>query len=436
MSTLLTLVTAPGGPAARPKAAVPRAAASPGLLRFGVLVTPIVGVTFFSKFTIPPLGEQGIDVSLFLVLGAVAAGVAANCIRVNPARLTLYLVLIGILGLIQSLQPETFSIPSMLLLAGLHLPYVFAVPRGDEGDRIVQFFLGVATLLALLGIAQWALQFVVGARFLFPIENFAPPSFIVQHYNAQAALSYGSQVYRPNGVFMLEPSFFSQVLAVAIVAELCTRARALRLAIFGAALIVSYSGTGVLVLAVCLPLYLAARRRWDLLILGCFALILVIALHDVLHLDRAFSRLGEFNSTHSSGFARFVGGFFLFDQFLWNDPWRTLFGYGAGAFSNYAPHARYPVAEMALFKIVFEYGLFGAVLYFGFLFGCLSASTAPRLLILAVAITYLLNGMYASFAHGMALGLLLWCPVEGRSPRRATPGGTGALPPRTFPAES
>ena len=91
---------------------------------------------------------------------------------------------------------------------------------------------------------------------------------------------------------------------------------------------------------------------------------------------------------------------------------------------------------MALFKIVFEYGLFGAVLYFGFLFGCLSASTAPRLLILAVAITYLLNGMYASFAHGMALGLLLWCPVEGRSPRRATPGGTGALPPRTFPAES
>jgi hypothetical protein len=436
MGTLLTWVTAPNGAAPRPEAAAPRAAARSGWVRFGVLATPIVGVTFFSKFTIPPLGQQGIDVSLFLVLGAVAAGMAADCIRLDPARLTLYVVLIGILGLIQSLQPETFSIPSMLMLVGLHLPYVFAVPRGDEGDRIVRFFLNVATLLALLGIAQYGLQFVVGTHFLFPIENFFPPSFIVQHYNAQAALSYGSEVYRPNGVFMLEPSFFSQVLAIAIVAELCTRARALRLAIFGAALIVSYSGTGVLVLAVCLPLYLAARRRWDLLILGCSALILVIALHHVLHLDRVFSRLGEFNSTQSSGFARFVGGFFLFDQFLWNDPWRTLFGYGAGAFSNYAPHARYPVAEMALFKIVFEYGLFGAVLYFGFLFGCLSASTAPRLLILAVAITYLLNGMYASFAHGMALGLLLWCPVEGRLPPRAAPGATGARPPRTFKAES
>jgi hypothetical protein len=181
------------------------------------------------------------------------------------------------------------------------------------------------------------------------------------------------------------------------------------------------------VLAVCLPLYLAARRRWGLLILGSSLLILVIALHNVLHLDRMFSRLGEFNSTQSSGFARFVGGFFLFDQFLWDDPWRTLFGYGAGAFSTYAPHARYPVAEMALFKIVFEYGLFGAALYFGFLFGCLSASTAPRLLIIAVAITYLLNGMYASFAHGMAVGLLLWCPVGARPAMRSTPAGAGVL---------
>jgi hypothetical protein len=425
VSTLVTSATASGGEerGARPTAP----GARPGWARFCVLATPIVGVTFFSKFTIPPLGEQGIDVSLFLVLGAVVAGAAAGCIRVDSARLTLYVALIGILGLIQSLQPETFSIPSMLLLAGLHLPYVVAVSREGGGDRIAEFFLEVVTVLALLGIAQYGLQSVVGPRFIFPIESFFPSSFIVQHYNAQAALSYGSEVYRPNGVFMLEPSFFSQVLAVAIVAELGRRARALRLVIFGAALIVSYSGTGVLVLAVCLPLYLAARRRWGLLILGSSLLILVIALHNVLHLDRMFSRLGEFNSTQSSGFARFVGGFFLFDQFLWDDPWRTLFGYGAGAFSTYAPHARYPVAEMALFKIVFEYGLFGAALYFGFLFGCLSASTAPRLLIIAVAITYLLNGMYASFAHGMAVGLLLWCPVGARPAMRSTPAGAGVL---------
>jgi hypothetical protein len=135
VSTLVTSATASGGEerGARPTAP----GARPGWARFCVLATPIVGVTFFSKFTIPPLGEQGIDVSLFLVLGAVVAGAAAGCIRVDSARLTLYVALFGILGLIQSLQPETFSIPSMLLLAGLHLPYVVAVSREGGGDRTV-----------------------------------------------------------------------------------------------------------------------------------------------------------------------------------------------------------------------------------------------------------------------------------------------------------
>ena len=63
---------------------------------------------------------------------------------------------------------------------------------------------------------------------------------------------------------------------------------------------------------------------------------------------------------------------------------------------------------MALFKIVFEFGLLGAVAYFGFLFACLLYSPAPRLLTLAVGITYLLNGIYIPFAHGLALSLLLW----------------------------
>ena len=72
-------------------------------------------------------------------------------------------------------------------------------------------------------------------------------------------MGYGSHEYRANGVFLLEPSFFSQVLAVGIVAELCTFGRLSRLALFGLALIVSYSGTGLIVLAVCLPLCLIGR---------------------------------------------------------------------------------------------------------------------------------------------------------------------------------
>jgi hypothetical protein len=379
-------------------------------LRFALLATPLIGATFLSKFAIPPFGAQGIGISLFILLAVVIASLVGGSMRVEPRRLTLYLLLVGSVGLIQILQPDAFSPLSLLLLVAVNLPYAVNVPHSDDGDRIIRFFLGIATVLALLGIAQYGLQFFVNPRFLFPIENFVPDTFIVQHFNHQAAMEYGSREFRANGVFMLEPSFFSQLLAVAIVAELCTRGRMTRLALFGLALIASYSGTGIVVLAICLPLCLVAQRRWGLLLTGLLALVAIILVHEYVHAVRLLSRVAEFGSTHSSGYSRFVGGFYLFDQFLWQDPWRALFGYGAGAFTSYAARAHYGADEMALFKIVLEFGLVGAAAYFGFLFCCLFYSPAPRILTLAVGITYFLNGIYTPFAHGLALSLLLWRP--------------------------
>jgi hypothetical protein len=393
-------------------------------LRFALLATPLIGATFLSKFAFPPFGAQGIGISLFLVIGAVIAGSMGGFLNIEPRRLTLYVGLLVILGMIQILQPDSFSALSFLLLAAVHLPYVFSVRDGDDGGRIIKLFLGTVTVLACCGIAQYGLQFIVNARYLFPIENFVPDTFIVQHFNHQAAMEYGSQEYRANGVFMLEPSFFSQVLAVAIIAELCTLGRISRLAIFGIALLVSYSGTGIMVLAVCLPLCMVTQRRWGALLLGVLALVMVVALHEYLHADRLLSRIAEFSSSRSSGYSRFIGGFYLFDQFLWNDPWRTFFGYGAGAFTNYAARAHYGAAEMALFKVVFEFGLVGAAAYFGFLFCCLFYSRAPRVLTLAVGVTYFMNGIYTPFAHGLALSLLLWnsgSPQEGRTTWLANP---------------
>jgi hypothetical protein len=395
-------------------------------LRFAILATPLVGATLLSKFGFPPLGAQGIGVSLFIVIAAVVAGSMSGALSIEPRRLALLAALLAILGAIQMLQPDSFSPLSFLLLVAVHLPYAFGMKADGDGGRIIKFFLGIVTLLAVCGIAQYGLQFLINARYLFPIENFVPNTFIVQHFNHQAAMEYGSQEFRANGVFMLEPSFFSQILAVGIVAELCTRARISRLAIFGIALIVSYSGTGIIVLAVCLPLCMIEQRRWGMMLLGIFALAVVIGLHEYLHASRLLSRVAEFNSSKSSGYSRFVGGFYLFDEFLWRDPWRTLFGFGAGSFTSYATRAHYGAAEMALFKVVFEFGIVGAVAYFGFLFCCLYYSRAPRIVTLAVGVTYFLNGIYTPFAHGLAMSLLLWNAGDGREAR--VPGDRSSLP--------
>ena len=55
------------------------------------------------------------------------------------------------------------------------------------------------------------------------------------------------------------------LLAVAIVVELCNRSRNSRLLIYLTALVMTYSGTGLVVLAVCLPLLVIQRQRWDLM---------------------------------------------------------------------------------------------------------------------------------------------------------------------------
>src|SRR5271170_2376078 len=232
--------------------------------RFALLATPLIGATFLSKFAFPPFGAMGIGISLFLVLAALMLGAYADCVRIDPRRLTLFALMICCLGLMQIFQPGAFSPTSLLLLVAVHLPYVFTVPHSNDSERIIKFFIQIVTVFALLGIAQYVLQFVVNVRYLFPIENFVPDTFIVQHFNHQAATEYGSHEYRANGVFLLEPSFFSQLLAVAIIAELGTLGRVSRLAIFGFALLVSYSGTGIAVLAICLPLCLVAQRRWGL----------------------------------------------------------------------------------------------------------------------------------------------------------------------------
>jgi hypothetical protein len=212
---------------------------------------------------------------------------------------------------------------------------------------------------------------------------------------------------------MLEPSFFSQLLAVGIVAEVCTRKRLWVIGLLSSGLLFSYSGNGMVVLAVSLPVAIVMGRMWSLLILGVIGLALLSASEGILFLDTLFGRFGEFSSQGSSGFARFVGGFFMFDQFLWDDALRTAIGYGPGAFKYYAARTTYPVAEMALFKVVLELGLMGAAAYFGFMFFCVLRSSAPLPVRISVCVCLFLGGSYSLFFHGLALSLFAWPRASG-----------------------
>jgi len=399
--------------------------ASAPILRTLLWVTPIIIATVLAKIAVPPFGAQGIGIALPVLLAVTALGCVTLQFEFDARRFVLGSLVLTFLGLSQLLKTDDFSPSSLVLLTALHVPLLLRLrePQPDM-KTVTGFFAFVCAVIAVLAILQFALQGHIENNFLFPIENYVPDAFRVQNFNEQAPLEYGSEVMRANGVFMMEPSYLSQLLAIGVVLELVTRNRWWLLLLYVAAMVVSYSGTGFMVLGVCVPLVLIAQQRWvTLLITVVAAVAFLLAAEnfgEALHLDTFVARIGEFNSTGSSGFARFVGGFYLFDQVLWSEPLHALFGVGAGAFKDYAPLAHFPVAEMPLFKMVLEFGLIGASLYFSFLFFCLSSSRLPASVAVAVGCTYLLNGLYIPFAHALALTLLVWTS-KPRIERRIAP---------------
>jgi hypothetical protein len=384
-----------------------------------VLCTPILCASILSKFGIPGYASLGIGIALPTMMAALAIGVLNNSVRLDPRRLGFYCITIAVLVLPQLLQAGTFSLQSLLMLAALHIPYVMVVTRGHElATPALKFFLHIATLLAACAIAQYFLQGLVDITLLYPIDNLVPEQFVVQGFNAMGTIHYLSSQVRATGVFMLEPSFLTQFLAVAIVAEALTSKQLWRLALYGAGILVAHAGTGILILLICMPFVIITRRRWDLVVLGAIGIAAVFAFGEALNLDMITSRTDEFSDPNSSGFARFVGGFYMFDQMLWPNLPRALFGYGAGAFMEYTHLFTNEVADMPMTKMIFEFGVVGAAVYFTFIASCLFSSPLPKLLSLAIALSFLLNGMYVPFSHGLALGLLV---LTSLPPNRTVP---------------
>jgi hypothetical protein len=387
-----------------------------------IVCAPLVGATVLSKLSVPPLGAHGIGLVFPLTFAALGFGLVTGRLQLASQRLLLFLVALPVLGLIQVLHGEIFSLSSLALMAALGLAYVFTMRSGEaDAAGALRFFRDLSAFIALLGIVQFIVQFAGGLSIAFPIESYVPAAFRTQAFNNVTPLHWGSSIYKANGVVMLEPSVFSQLCALGLIAELSGAARRVRLALFVGALVVSYSGTGLLILAVSLPLFVVMHRRWDLLLHGLLLIGIVALLSEPLNIATLIDRTAEFSSRGSSGFARFVAWRDLFADRLWSSGFHALFGYGAGSFVSAS--AGYQAAEMSYSKIIFEFGILGGLLYFSFIFYCLLSAPAPMILRIAIAVCYFMNGAYSPSVTGIALTLLLW---PAHSPhRQAAPASAG-----------
>jgi hypothetical protein len=384
-------------------------------LSLAILYAPALGVTLLGKLAIP-MGDREILVGVPLIIVATFVGVFTKRLLLDPTRFPLYLLTLGVLTALQVFAVGEFSGSSLLLLALLHGAYAFRlVGAGDGPDEHLRRFLNLALFICLAGVAQYFAQYAVGPRYAFPIEHFAPEWLLANHYNMLNPVRYGSPLFKSNGVFLAEPSYFSQLLAAGFVCEILSKKRIWRLACFCAGFVVSYSGTGLLMMAAAIPVFILVHRRFDLLGLLAAAGLLLLLFKDSLGMDVFVERALEFRDPRSSGYMRYVGGLHLLDEYLFSDPERWLFGFGAGMMFRSTPASLFNLAETGWVKILLEYGLIGGAAYFSFLFISIFRNRHPLVQRVALGVTTLVSGILDPGSHGLILSLLVWLPERETS---------------------
>jgi hypothetical protein len=362
-----------------------------------------VVITLFSCFFLQrfalPLAK--IPIATLLVLGAAVVDLMAQRLVFSGRRALIFCAL-ATASLISTafsaafdLAPREGSVPSLAqnLLVTSFAALSFRTPMQE--DRFYAFFTNFLVIVAAAGILQFAAQFF--GVLIFQFSGIVPNAWLTESYFSTSSntLYYGSDIYRSNGFFLLEPSILGQFMAVAIMMEMLCRRRPLWLFLFGTALLLAASGTGVMVLAafaLTMAFGLGPRRAVALLVVwGGAMAVALLAVNLLLPQITAtlLGRVGEFSNQDTSGYGRFVAAFAILADAFRPHPWAVLTGIGPGT----AQHLVVPYEYLAntITKYIIEYGIFGFVLYLALILSS-ERTYRQRLLLLPLMVLFLFGG--------------------------------------------
>lgn len=333
------------------------------------VVAILFGCIFLQRFGIP-LGELKLPVVVPIVSAVFGVLLVQNRTLFAEGSLLVYLLfcLYALFSAGLALAaPPLGTIASVPSLGYLLLVYAFLVLRirpaaGSAGTLAV--FRNFVTVVAACACIQFAAQFA-GIR-LFSFAGIVPDALLLeQTYNVVVPIWYGSTIYKANGIFLLEPSFLSQFVAVALVIEFLYFGSPFRMALLVLALLVAFSGTGLVVLgfAVIVASILERRSLWRIatfLIVGGSIAALAGTLVAPEYVDSIIRRMSELDSDQASGFIRFISPYVMVAD-VTADP-RSILGFGPGTAERFESLG-YTYGINALTKIFIEYGIPGLLLY-------------------------------------------------------------------------
>jgi hypothetical protein len=200
---------------------------------------------------------------------------------------------------------------------------------------------------------------------------------------------------KTNAIVFLEPSFCSQFLGIALIAQLVLGGRRWRLLLYAAAILTTVSGTGILLVGAGLVV-LAARRGVPWAVGMLIVLVLLGTAVSFTPLSQLLlARSTEPADPNSSGNARFVAPYAQVSAGLAGDTATLLFGRGPGQsspqtsgiryFNPQGIDANYPVIP----KMGAEYGLIAAVAFTVFVVVAMAMGTPSPTMSAVMLLFYL-----------------------------------------------
>ncbi len=338
---------------------------------FLVLAVMVTSVVTLQRIAIP-FGSEQVSLSLPVVLVGIGYLLLAGQLVEDRLRTGLYLLAVSLclVAALVSFVLNTVeaSFGSVLLLVVLYAPFAYVLRPDLHAlyGRLLDFFCQLMVIGAILSLGQWMGQ-MLGWRYTDLLADVVPSALLLENYATAYPVRYGSEIYKSNGVFFLEPSFCSQFLALAAIIQLVRGGKRWRLPVYAAGILPTVAGTGLLLLAFGLML-ISLRRRpiWS------FAVVAVTVLTTVLvaitPAGDLFAERTEETTTRGSSFSlRFVEPYEHAYDDLGVDTRTPFTGRGPGYTQRRAEADFERTDLMLLFpvvpKLVAEYGLLAALVF-------------------------------------------------------------------------
>ncbi len=366
---------------------------------------------YLQKFAIHLGGIPPLSLPLLIMLASLVYMALKSQLRISPVSLVIYGLLVAAVLFSHLGLTTPFSLPSLVLLLVTSGLFVVSWHLDWNSYRsALSKFLNMMILPACMVFAQIAWHAVTG--YTLSLERLVPKSLLMPGFLYEAPIRYGSSFIRPNGFFMLEPSFISLLLGAAILVDIMYFLNVRRLMLLVAALLACMAATGMVLLAVASPFLFLKQSLRSMRRIIVIGLVAVIATMPLGIPQQMLARVDELNSNvqESSGGGRLIVPAQQLGILL-GDPDYLLSGQGAGQLEANTGSA-WPMLKLAQ-----EYGLLVMTIYM--LLFIVSVARCPNLpLAVGLFVFFNFTGGYLLVPAALEAVLLLCtiCSPVGPNP--------------------